>query len=159
MYFIWIKKKKILQIGTFYTLTHQTLMNELQQQLGNIELWQKQMKAHWTNNDSSLQHAQCSTATGRGWHNDKSDKGKAWPPNTPSAWEAEDDIQQQTPTPENNTQDLGEQMHGSHEAKQRCPQRHASPTSKYKFFGRHGIKYHVNCLRMCGCCQTSRQEC
>ena len=30
--------------------------------------------------------------------------GKAWPLNTPGPQEAEDDIQQQTPTPENNTQ-------------------------------------------------------
>ena len=36
----------------------------------------------------------------------KCDQGKAWPPNTPGAREAEDDIQQQTPTPENNTQGL-----------------------------------------------------
>ena len=27
----------------------------------------------------------------------KSDQGKVWPPNTPGAREAEDDIQQQTP--------------------------------------------------------------
>ena len=40
-----------------------------------------------------------------------SDQDKAWPPNTPGAREAEDDIQQQTHTPENNTQGLGEQMH------------------------------------------------
>ena len=46
----------------------------------------------------------------------KSDQGKAWPPNTPGAWEAEDDIHQQTPTPENNTQVLEEQMHSSNEA-------------------------------------------
>ena len=38
----------------------------------------------------------------------KSDQGKAWPPDTPGALEAEDDIQQQTPTPENNTRGLGE---------------------------------------------------
>ena len=55
----------------------------------------------------------------------KSDQGKAWPVNTPGAREAEDDILQQTPTPENNTQGLGKQMHNSNEATQRCPQRHA----------------------------------
>ena len=38
-----------------------------------------------------------------------SDQGKAWPPNTPGAREAENYIQQQTSTPENNTQELGEQ--------------------------------------------------
>ena len=32
---------------------------------------------------------------------------KAWPPNAPGAQEAEGDIQQLTPTPENNTQGLG----------------------------------------------------
>ena len=53
-----------------------------------------------------------------------SDQGKDWPPNTPGAREAEDDIQQHTPTPENNTQRLGEQMHCSNEATQRCSQRH-----------------------------------
>ena len=43
----------------------------------------------------------------------KCDQGKLWPLNTPSAREAEDDIQQQTPKPENNTQGLEEQMHYS----------------------------------------------
>ena len=38
------------------------------------------------------------------------DQDKAWPPNTSGAREAEDDIQQQTLTPENNTHGLGEQM-------------------------------------------------
>ena len=61
----------------------------------------------------------------------KSDQGKAWPPNTPGARAAEDDIKQQTPTPENNTQGLGEQMYSSNEATQRYPQRHTSPTLKY----------------------------
>ena len=36
----------------------------------------------------------------------KSDQGNAWPPNTPGAQEAEDDIQQKTTTLENNTQGL-----------------------------------------------------
>ena len=52
----------------------------------------------------------------------KFDQGKAWPPNRSDALEAEDDIQQQTPTPEKNTQGLGEQMHSSNEATQKCPQ-------------------------------------
>ena len=43
----------------------------------------------------------------------------SWPLNTPGAQEAEDDIQQQTPTPENITQGLGEQMHSSNETTQR----------------------------------------
>ena len=38
-----------------------------------------------------------------------SDRGKAWPPNTPDAREAEGDIPYLTPTPERNTQELGEQ--------------------------------------------------
>ena len=61
-----------LQIVTFYTLILQTLMDELQPQLGYVELWQKQMKAHWTNNDSSslsLYNIH-SAATWRRWHND-----------------------------------------------------------------------------------------
>ena len=41
----------------------------------------------------------------------------------------------------------------------RCPQRHASPTLKYQFFGRHGRQYHAHDLRRWACCQTSRQEC
>ena len=62
------------------------------------------------------------------------DQGKDWPPNKPGAQEAAGDIQQLTPTPENNTQRLGEQMHNSNKVTQRCPQRHASPTSsKYQF--------------------------
>ena len=55
----------------------------------------------------------------------------------PSARVPEDDIQQQTPTPDNNTQGLREQMHSSNEATQRCLQRHASPSSKFQFFERH----------------------
>ena len=47
---------------------------------------------------------------------------KPWQPNTPGAREAEGDIQQQTPTQENNTQGLGEQMHSSNEATQMCTQ-------------------------------------
>ena len=45
------------------------------------------------------------------------------------------------PTPENNTRGLGEQMHSSNEATQRCPQRHASPTSIYQFFERQKRQY------------------
>ena len=56
----------------------------------------------------------------------KSDQGKGWPPNTQGAREAEDDIQQQTHAPENNTQGLVEQMHSSNEATQRYPHRQAS---------------------------------
>ena len=56
-----------------------------------------------------------SAVTRHQWHNDKN----AWPPNTPGARAAEDDIQHQTPTPENNTQGLEEQMHSSNEATQR----------------------------------------
>ena len=67
-----------------------------------------------------LQHDVDDTATR------KSDQGKAWPPNTPCAREAEDDIPQQTPTPENNTRGLGEQMHCNKEATQKCTQRHTS---------------------------------
>ena len=77
----------------------------------------------------------------------KSDQGEAWPLNTPGAREAEDGIQQQIPTPENNTQGLGEQMHSRNEATQRCPQRHASPTSKYQFFERHGRQYPAHGLQ------------
>ena len=49
--------------------------------------------------------------------------------NTPGAREAEGDIQQLTPTPENNTQAVGEQnlMHYGNEVTPRYPQRHASP--------------------------------
>ena len=44
------------------------------------------------------------------------------PPDTPSAQEAERDIQQLTPTPENNTHGLAEQMQNCNEVTQRCPQ-------------------------------------
>ena len=50
------------------------------------------------------------------------DQGKVWLPNTPGAREAEYNIQRQTPTPENNTQGLGEQMHIGNKAALRCPQ-------------------------------------
>ena len=58
----------------------------------------------------------------------RKDQGKSWPPNTPGAQAAEDDIQQQTPTPEKNAQGLGEQLHSSNKATLKCPQRHASST-------------------------------
>ena len=50
-----------------------------------------------------------------------SDHGEAWRTNSPSAREAESDIHQLTPTLENNTTGLGEQMYNSNEATQRCP--------------------------------------
>ena len=75
----------------------------------------------------------------------KPDQGKAWPPNTHGAQEAEP---VRSPTPENGTEGLEEQMHSSNETTQRCPQRHASPTSKYQLFVRHGRQYHEHCLRM-----------
>ena len=77
----------------------------------------------------------------------KSDQGKAWPPNTPFTREAEDDIQQQMTTLENNTQGLGEQMDSSNKATQTCPESHASPTSKYQFFERHWRQYHTHGLQ------------
>ena len=138
---VWAGRKQIAN-WTFFILILQTLMYELHPQLGYVELWQEQMEAHWTNNGSisnyssttcTVQQHDVDDATTR-----KSDQGKAWPLNTPGARESEDDIQQLTPTPENNTQGLGEEMHSSYEATQRCPQGHASPTSKYHFFERHG---------------------
>ena len=121
-------------------------MDELQPQLRNVELWQKKMQDHLTkNNSSSNKH--CTTYTVQQHDVDdtatiKSDQSKAQPPNTPGARESEDGIHQHTPTPENNTQGLGEQMHSCYEATQRCPQTHASPTSKYQFFGRVERQYH-----------------
>ena len=75
-----------------------------------------------------------SAATWRRWHNDK----KVWPGQslvTEYTWRsvAEDDIQEQSPTPENNTHGLEKRMHSCNEATQRSPQRYASPTSKYQF--------------------------
>ena len=43
------------------------------------------------------------------------DQDKSWLPNTPGTREAEGDIQQLTPTPENNTQGLREQIRYSNE--------------------------------------------
>ena len=68
-------------------------------------------------------------------------------PNTPGAQEAEGDIQQLTPTPENNTQGLGEQMKNNNEVTQRCPQVYVSPNSKYQFSERHGKQYQATGLR------------
>ena len=47
---------KNLQIVTFerHNLKLWISMDELLSQLGYIELWQQQMEAYWTNNDSSL---------------------------------------------------------------------------------------------------------
>ena len=76
--------------------------------------------------------------------------GKAWPSNAPSAREAEDGIQQLTPTPENNTQGLGEQMHTSNEATRRCPSTKTRfPTSKYQFFERHKRQSHAHVVFEC----------
>ena len=60
------------------------------------------------------------------------DQGKAWPPNAPSVQEIEGKYQQLTTTPENNTRGLGEQMHNNNKITEMCPQRRASPTSKYQ---------------------------
>ena len=93
------------------------------------------------------------------------DQGKAWPPNAPGArklkmiFSSKLKIQILTSTPENNTHILGEQMHSSNEITQRCPQRHATPTSKYQFFEKHGKQYHEHGLRRWDCCQTSREGC
>ena len=57
--------------------------------------------------------------------------------------QAEDDTQQLTPTLENHTPGLGQQMHNSNEVTPRCPQSHASPTSKYQFSARHEKQYHA----------------
>ena len=59
-----------------------------------------------------------------------SDQGIDWPPNTPAAQEVEGDSQQLTPTPENNTWGLREQMHNK-------------PTTKYPFAARHGTQYRM----------------
>ena len=48
----------------------------------------------------------------------ETDRDKAWPPNTPCAQDAEGDIQQLSPTPENNTYGLGEQMQNRNEVTQ-----------------------------------------
>ena len=76
------------------------------------------------------------------------DQGNAWPPNIPGHREAEDDIQQLTPTPKNNTQGFGEQIHNSNEVTQRCPKKYASPTSKYQFSERQEKQCNAHCLRM-----------
>ena len=81
------------------------------------------------------------------------------PPNTPGAQEAEGGIQQLTPTPENNTQGLGEQMKTGNEVTQRCRKIHFSPSPKCQFSERHEKQYHTHGLQRCTCCQTSRQGC
>ena len=76
-----------------------------------------------------VQFRQCSNMTSMTTTR-KSDQSKVWPLNTPGSTH----IEEHTPTPENNTQGLGEQMHSSNKVTQRCPQTLASPTSKYQFF-------------------------
>ena len=56
----------------------------------------------------------------------KSYQGEARPLNTPDAQEAEDDIQQLTPTPQNNTQGLGKQMQNNNAVTRRCPEMYVS---------------------------------
>ena len=68
-----------------------------------------------------VQHSQCITMKLMTPGQETLKRAKTWPPNTAGARGAEDDMQQQTPTPENNTQGLGEQMHSSNEATQLCP--------------------------------------
>ena len=70
-----------------------------------------------------------SLATWCRWHNDKQLwSGQNLATECTGAREAEDDIQQLIPTPENNTQGLGEQMHSSNEVTKtkRYPQIHIS---------------------------------
>ena len=55
-----------------------------------------------------VQHTQCSNMTSIRKRQESLRRAKPGHLNTPGAQEAEDDIQQQTPTPENNTQGLGE---------------------------------------------------
>ena len=74
----------------------------------------------------------------------ETNQDEAFPPNTLGAREAEGDIQQLTPTPENSTQGLD----NSNEVTQMCPLRHSSPTSKYQFSERHEQQYHAHGLRM-----------
>ena len=57
-----------------------------------------------------VQQTQCSNMTLMTQQQESLIWVKAWPPNAPGARVTEDNIQQQTPTPENNTQGLGEQM-------------------------------------------------
>ena len=117
------------------------------------------LNKQWSEVELTLYHIP-SAATWRRWHNDqKVWSGQRLALNTPGAREAEDDIQQLTHTPENNTQRLAEQIYRSNEGAQRYQQRHASPTSKYKLFEWHGRLYHAHDLRRWACCQTSRQEC
>ena len=47
-----------------------------------------------------------------------SDRDKTWPPNIPGTQDAEGDIQQLTPTPENSIQGLGEKRQNSNEVTQ-----------------------------------------
>ena len=127
-------------------------MEELQPQLGYVELRQKQI---WKLDEQSFEFVLTlynihSVATWRRWHNDKklwlgqslateyTWRSRSW------RWHSAAD-----PAPENNTQGFGEQMHSSNEATQRCPQRHASPTSKYQLFERHERQYHVHGFRRC----------
>ena len=73
-------------------------------------------------------------ATWRRWHNDK----KLWSGQSLATeytwcsrswrWHSAAD-----PTPDNNTQGLGEQMQNSNEVTLWCPQIYVSPTSKYQF--------------------------
>ena len=97
-----------------------------------------------------VQHTQYSNVTSNTMTSNF-DQGKAWLPDTPGARKVKDDIEQLTPTPENNTQGLGEKMHHFNEATHRCPQRHASPTSKYKFSERQEKQYHAHGLRRWAC--------
>ena len=93
-----------LQIGTFYTLILQTLIYELQLQLG----MSNSDRCRWKLAEQTIIRViYCTTYTEQQHEVDdtttrKSDHGKAWPPNTPGAREADDDIHQQTHTPENN---------------------------------------------------------
>ena len=87
-------------------------MDEHQPQLGYVELRQKQMALTEQTpirvRINLVQHTQCINVTSMTTTR-RSHQGKAWPPNTPGAREADDDIQQQTPTRESNTKGLGEQ--------------------------------------------------
>ena len=91
----------------------------------------------------------------------KSNQSKAWPSNTPGAREAEDDIQQQTPTPENNAQGLGKhcivatkQHRGVHKDKLLQPQYTnyfkdtGDNTTHMEFEGEPAVKLHAKNVKV-----------
>ena len=104
-------------------------------------------RSRWTLAEQTMIRAQHTNPSNTTSTTRNSDQSKAWPTNTPGAQEVEDDFQQLTPTPENNTQGLGDQMQNSNEVSTEVSTNIRFTNLKIQFAERHWKQYHAHGLR------------